>query len=129
MHLRMLTLMPKGGRDSWMTSVMSFQYSYLWFIAPLSRSLWTRPESWRGSTSKWRTARERTTITTLVHTTRLALHMMDTPSMEEVTMGAMTAAVDIAMTTIGAATTTTREDTLTTLEDTVDMTATVIATS
>src|SRR4051812_45165180 len=42
MHLRMLTLMPKGGRDSWMASVMSFQYSYLWSTAPLSRSLWTR---------------------------------------------------------------------------------------
>ena len=57
--------------------------------------------------------------------------MMDTPSMEGVTMGAMTAttmeAMGIVMTTIGAATTATREDTLTTLEDTVDMTATVIA--
>src|SRR3954462_5514524 len=133
MHLRMLTLMPKGGRDSWMASVMSFQYSYLWFIAPLSRSLWTRLGSWKGSTSRWKAARERTTITTLVHTTSLALHMMDTPSMEGVTMGAMTAttveAMDIVMTTIGAATTTTREDTLTTLEDTVDMTETVIAAS
>src|SRR3954466_16104786 len=94
-----------------MASVMSFQYSYLWFIAPLSRSLWTRPGSWKGSTSRWRTARERAILITLVHTTRLALHMMDTPSMEEVTMGAMTAAMDIVMTTTGAATTATREDT------------------
>jgi len=102
-----------------------------WFIAPLSRSSWTRPESWKGSTSRWKAARERTTITTLVHITSLALHMMDTPSMEEVTMGAMTAttmeAMDIVMITIGAVTTATREDTLTTLEDTEDMTATVIA--
>src|SRR3954471_5946690 len=132
MHLRMLTLMPKGGRGSWMASVMSFQYSYWWFIAPLSRSLWTRPEFWKGSTSRWKTARGRATITTLVLTTSLALLMMDTPSMEGVTlgtMGAMTAttmeAMGIVMTTIGAATTATREDTLTTLEDTVDMTATV----
>src|SRR4051812_24912711 len=129
MHLRMLTLMPKGGRDSWMASVMSFQYSYLWFIAPLYRSLWTRLGSWRGSTSRWRTARERAILITLVHTTSLALHMMGTPSMEEVTMGAMTAAMGIVMTTTGAATTTTREDTLITLGNTVDMTATVIATS
>src|SRR3954471_8422829 len=106
MHLRMLTLMPKGGRDSWMASVMSFQYSYWWFIAPLSRSLWTRPGSWKGSTNRWRTARERAIITTLVHTTSLALHMMETPSMEGVTMdtmGSMTAttmgAMDIATTT------------------------------
>src|SRR3954462_2425367 len=126
MHLRMLTLMPKGGRDSWMASVMSFQYSYLWFIAPLSRSLWTRLGSWRGSTSRWRTARERAILITLVHTTSLALHMMGTPSMEEVTMGSMTAAMDIVMTTIGATTIATREDTITTLEDTVDMTPPVI---
>ena len=123
--------MQKGGRDSWMASVMIFQYSYWWFIALLSRSLWTRPGSWKGSTNRWRTARERATITTLVHITSLALHMMDTPSMEGVTMGAMTAttmeAMGIVMTTIGAATTATREDTLTTLEDMVDMTATVIA--
>src|SRR3954469_23914996 len=106
MHLRMLTLMQKGGRDSWMASVMSFQYSYWWFIAPLSRSLWTRPGSWKGSTSRWKTERERATITTLVHITSLALHMMDTPSMEGVTMGAMIAttmgAMDIAMTTTRA---------------------------
>src|SRR3954466_752708 len=133
MHLRMLTLMQKGGRDSWMASVMSFQYSYWWFTAPISRSLWTRPGSWKGSTSRWRTARERAILTTLVHTTSLTLHMMDTPSMEGVTMGAMIAttmeAMGIVMTTIEATTTTTREDTHTTLEDTVDMTATVIATS
>src|SRR3954468_587145 len=98
MHLRMLTLMQKGGRDSWMASVMSFQYSYWWFTAPLSWSLWTRPESWRGSTSRWRTARGRAILITLVHTTSLALHTMDTPSMEGVTMGAMTAAMDIVMT-------------------------------
>src|SRR3954464_10711738 len=131
MHLRMLTLMPKGGRDSWMALVMSFQCSYWWFTAPLSRNLWTRPGSWKGSTNRWRTARERAIVTTLVLTTSLALLMMDTPSMEEVTMGAMTAttmeAMGIVMTTIGAPTTATREDTLTTLEDTVDMTATVIA--
>src|SRR3954470_24813487 len=106
MHLRMLTLMPKGGRDSWMASVMRFQYSYWWFTAPLSRSLWIRPESWKGSTNRWKTARGRVAITTLVHTTSLALHMMDTPSMEEVTMGAMTTttmeAMGIVMTTIGA---------------------------
>src|SRR3954462_6147968 len=99
MHLRMLTLMPKGGRDSWMASVMSFQYSYLWFIAPLSRSLWTRPGSWKGSTSRWRTARERAIHITLVLTTSLALHMMGIPSMEEVTMGAMTVAMGIVITT------------------------------
>src|SRR4051812_2532199 len=132
MHLRMLTLMQKGGRDSWMASVMSFQCSYWWFIAPLSRSIWTRPGSWKGSTSRWRTARERVTITTLVLTTSLALHMMDTPSMEGVTRGAMTTttmeAMGIVMTTIGAPTIATREDSLTTLEDTVDMTATAIAT-
>src|SRR4051812_14527225 len=75
----------------------SFQYSYLWFIAPLSRSLWTRPGSWKGSTSRWRTARERAILTTLVHTTSLALHMMDTPSMEGVTMGAMIATTMEAM--------------------------------
>ena len=91
----------------------------------------TRPKSWRESTNRWKTARERTTITTMDLTTSLALLMMDTPSMEGVTMGAMIAitmeAMDIAMTTIRAATTATREDTLTTLEDTVDMTATAIA--
>src|SRR4051812_26169690 len=131
MHLMMLTLMQKGGRDSWMASVMSFQCSYWWFIAPLSRSLWTRPGSWKGSTRRWRTAGGRATITTLVQNTSLALHMMETPSMEGVTMGAMIAttmeAMDIAMTTTRAPTTATREDIHTTLEDTVDMTATVIA--
>src|SRR3954468_24156633 len=135
MHLRMLTLMQKGGRDSWMASVMSFQCSYWWSIAPLSWSLWTRPGSWKGSTSRWKTARERAAITTLVLTTSLALLMKDTPSMEGVTMGTMEAmtattmeAMDIAMIAKRATATTTREDTLTTLEDTVDMTATVIAT-
>src|SRR4051812_13763782 len=113
MHLRMLTLMQKGGKDSWMASVMSFQYSYLWFIAPLSRSLWTRPGSWKGSTSRWRTEKKREILTTLVHTKSPALHMMDPPSMEGVTMGAMPAVMDIVMTTIEATTTTTREDTLT----------------
>ncbi len=69
-----------------------------------------------------------------VHKISLALLMMDTPSMEGVTMGTMGAttattmeAMDIAMITTRATTTATREDTLTTLEDTVDMTATVIA--
>ena len=70
-------------------------------------------------------------IITLVHITSLALLMMDTPSMEGVTMEAMTAttmeAMDIAMIATRATTTTTREDTLTILEDTVDMTATMIA--
>src|SRR3954463_12100096 len=117
MHLRMLTLMQKGGRDSWMASVMIFQCSYWWSTTPLSRSLWTRPGSWKGSTSRWKTARGRAAITTPVLTTRPALLMMGTPSMEGVTMGAMTAttmeAMDIAMTTTRAPTTATREDTLT----------------
>src|SRR3954467_12868131 len=132
MHLRMLTPMQKGGRDSWMASVMRFQCSCWWFIAPLSRSLWTRPGSWKGSTSRWKTARERAAITTLVLTTSLALLMMDTPSMEGVTTGAMTAttmgAMDIAMIATRATATATREDTLTIQEDTVDMTATVTTT-
>src|SRR3954463_10361581 len=136
MHLRMLTLMQKGGRDSWMASVMSFQCSYWWFIAPLSRRLWTRPESKKGSTSRWKAARGRAKITTLVLTTSLALLMMDTPSMEGVTMGTMEAmtattmeAMDITMIATRATATTTREDTPTILEDTMDMTATVIAAS
>ena len=42
---RMLTLMQRRGRDSWMASVMSFQCSCWWFTVPLSRSLWIRPGS------------------------------------------------------------------------------------